>query len=720
MPVAVAGPSLGERVRQGDPEAFEAVYREYGPPIYDFLVRTVRDGAAAEDLVQATFVKAFEHRATRRDPAKLGSWLWATAHNQAMNHLTRQRRNDPLDEQFDLATLARGPEESAEAKDAAELVWLAAASLEPRQYTVLDLTLRRDLSTQEVAEALGVPVSHASVLVNRAREALGHAVRYLLVARRRDQCHQLAGLVPVGVRALTPEQRSAVDHHMRRCERCRELGDRLTAPAELLGTFILLPLPAHLAKLDSSQLLSATGPAAAGQGARHANGSRAVQHTARSAGHHALTSSLQLVITIAVAVAVTVPQAGSASAPPVTVALAAGQNQPGVGTVANAGPAASRSIQPAGTAAPVVSFSERIIAIADPPLPLGTGFTRQPTTVRLFHPDGTEANPVILRAGIRILAAAGPRIFLLEPGGVLKAVKTDGTVEDLGRLGTDLTDIGKPRTFAANPDGTQWVWGTLDSGAPDFREPPVSTMHSSIHLAGIGLAARAIDQADEVNFVIEPWGWSAAGPVIADHIVCCGLGGGPGSPFHDHYAIPVHILDLDHATRTAVTTDSGCPPPSPPGRGSWAFEADGTHFCPGGSANLATLILAGGQQLTVKLPEWTYSAGDAYLSPTAQVVAVGLVGDIAGAFPGLIYSRYETYLIDASDGSTKPLALSGVLPAMYQQWAVSSWLPDGSLMVFREAGAPGGDPGTYVVSPSGKVVRVSSLGPPIGVLQIGS
>jgi RNA polymerase sigma factor (sigma-70 family) len=203
MPVVVAETSLGERVRQGDPGAFEALYQEYGRPIYDFLVRLVRDGAAAEDLVQATFIKAFEHRATLREPAKLRSWLWATAHNQAMNHLARQRRSDPLDEQFDLATLARGPEESAEAKDAAELVWLAAASLEPRQYTVLDLTVRRDLSTQEVAETLGIPVGHAAVLVNRAREALGHAVRYLLVARRREHCPQLAALVPAGVRALT-------------------------------------------------------------------------------------------------------------------------------------------------------------------------------------------------------------------------------------------------------------------------------------------------------------------------------------------------------------------------------------------------------------------------------------------------------------------------------------------------------------------------------------
>src|SRR2546422_9007903 len=113
MPVAVAEASLGERVRQGDPEAFEALYEEYTPAIFDFLVRLVHDRAAAEDLLQATFTKAFEHRATLREPAKLRSWLWATAHNQATNHLSRQRRSEQIDEHFDLATLARGPAETA-------------------------------------------------------------------------------------------------------------------------------------------------------------------------------------------------------------------------------------------------------------------------------------------------------------------------------------------------------------------------------------------------------------------------------------------------------------------------------------------------------------------------------------------------------------------------------------------------------------------------------
>src|SRR5256712_5433181 len=419
MPVAVEGASLAERVQQGDSDAFAALYQEYAPAVYDFLARLVHDPAAAEDLTQATFIAAFEHRSTLRDASKIRSWLWSAAHNQAINHLRRQRKSDPLDEQFDLATLARGPEEAAESKDAAELVWLAAASLEPRQYTLLDLTVRRDLSTQEVAEALGVPVSHAAVLVNRAREALANAVRYLLVARRREQCAQLAALVPAGLRSLTPEQRSTVDHHMRRCERCTELGDRLTAPAELLGTFVLLPLPAQLRKVDWSKTLHVTS---------HVPGGRAGRRTARSASHQAATA-VQVMVSIFAITALGLPESGSASEPASPAVLSQAQ-APGHGVVAaSSRPTASPGSAGTTSGSPATGSSEGLIAVTDASAFGGDlthlVYSTHPVTVQLFRADGTRANTLTLRSGVAIIGAAGPRLFILEPGGVLRGVKID-------------------------------------------------------------------------------------------------------------------------------------------------------------------------------------------------------------------------------------------------------------------------------------------------------
>jgi RNA polymerase sigma factor (sigma-70 family) len=237
---------LGQAFHDGDEAALAALYDRHLRGVYDFIARVVRDPAAAEDLTQMAFIRAWESRHKLRDPSRVKGWLFTIAHNLALNHVTRGHPTEPIDEQFDLATPAAGPEAELEAKDAAQLVWAAAASLEPRQYAVLDLSLRRDLPTPEIAEVLGVSSSHAAVLLNRAREALGNAVRYLLVARRRDHCARLAELVPAGLESLSPEQRTTVDRHMRRCPECQGLAHRLTRPAELFGGLLPLQVPSSL------------------------------------------------------------------------------------------------------------------------------------------------------------------------------------------------------------------------------------------------------------------------------------------------------------------------------------------------------------------------------------------------------------------------------------------------------------------------------------------
>ena len=238
----------------GDTEALGELYQRYAPAIHDFLLRTTRDPALAEDLTQMTFLKAFEKRAALRDPSRVRSWLFSIASHAALDEQRQRRPADDIDQRLDLATPTPGPEAQVTAKEAAALVWSAAASLEPRQYAVLDLTVRQQLTTPEVAEVLGIEPGHAAVLVNRAKEALGNAVRYLLVARRRTHCATLSAMVPAGVSELTPEQRISVDHHMRHCADCRTMAIALTRPAEILGGIATVGLPRALQPVPGATL----------------------------------------------------------------------------------------------------------------------------------------------------------------------------------------------------------------------------------------------------------------------------------------------------------------------------------------------------------------------------------------------------------------------------------------------------------------------------------
>jgi len=252
---ALARSEPGFRVDPGssddhDQDAFAELYAQYAARIFDYLARMVRNRDDAEDLLQATFLRAYEKQHTLRDPEKVKGWLFMIAHNQTMNYFRTSRRESPADVAADFPELKStdvSPEAGAEAAEAAGIVWAAASSLNLRQYEVIDLTVRQGLSTPEVAVALGIRASHAAVLIHRARESLAGAVRDLLVISNRTRCDKLAMLVPGSVRNLSKTQRASVDQHLRYCAHCRRLSDELSAPEAVLAGIAPLALPHHLA-----------------------------------------------------------------------------------------------------------------------------------------------------------------------------------------------------------------------------------------------------------------------------------------------------------------------------------------------------------------------------------------------------------------------------------------------------------------------------------------
>lgn len=80
----LAGPALA-----GD-EGVRAAYRAYGPELYRFALRQLRDGGAAQDVVQEVFLRAWRSAGTF-DPevASLRVWLFAITRNVVVDHVRR-------------------------------------------------------------------------------------------------------------------------------------------------------------------------------------------------------------------------------------------------------------------------------------------------------------------------------------------------------------------------------------------------------------------------------------------------------------------------------------------------------------------------------------------------------------------------------------------------------------------------------------------------------
>src|SRR5512139_1826537 len=86
--------ALMEAYVAGDAEAFERLFRSLAPSLHAFFARTAGRGAAAEDLLQTTFLKIHAARGTWRRGERLRPWAFTIAARVRVDWLRRQGRTD--------------------------------------------------------------------------------------------------------------------------------------------------------------------------------------------------------------------------------------------------------------------------------------------------------------------------------------------------------------------------------------------------------------------------------------------------------------------------------------------------------------------------------------------------------------------------------------------------------------------------------------------------
>jgi RNA polymerase sigma factor (sigma-70 family) len=166
-----------------DPEQFAVVFRRHAPAIQRYVVR--RLGAdAADDVVAETFLTAFRQRSRyQRDRPDARPWLYGIATNLIRRHRRAEIRQyravarigiDPVTEPFTERVDARVSASGESRRLAAALAKLPAAHRD-----TLLLVAWGDLTYEQAALALGVPVGTVRSRLSRARgrlrQALGNA-----------------------------------------------------------------------------------------------------------------------------------------------------------------------------------------------------------------------------------------------------------------------------------------------------------------------------------------------------------------------------------------------------------------------------------------------------------------------------------------------------------------------------------------------------------------
>ena len=170
---------LMDRLARGDRDALGPLMERHHRRIYRVAMGYLRDADLALDVVQETFVKAFQNAARWDGRAEVGPWLTRIAVNQSIDEYRRGRRRrsaeEPLAEGDHSETLAAseaGPDRRVLGREIGERIDAALARLPERQRAVFVLRHCEQMSLDEIADSLGMNLGTVKSSLHRAVRAL--------------------------------------------------------------------------------------------------------------------------------------------------------------------------------------------------------------------------------------------------------------------------------------------------------------------------------------------------------------------------------------------------------------------------------------------------------------------------------------------------------------------------------------------------------------------
>jgi len=183
-------PELVAKVVAGDGAAFGTIVERYQDRLYNAVYRLVGSADDARDLLQNTFVKAYENLGTFRGRSSLYTWLFRIAVNTSLSHRRKRKWLQPgpggADEEDQAPSAqvadpdAGDPSDPLVAAETAALVQRALDGLDDEHRTVVVLRDIQHFDYHEIGEILEVPTGTVKSRLHRARLMLRDKLKPLL------------------------------------------------------------------------------------------------------------------------------------------------------------------------------------------------------------------------------------------------------------------------------------------------------------------------------------------------------------------------------------------------------------------------------------------------------------------------------------------------------------------------------------------------------------
>lgn len=170
---------LVAKALQGNQKAFRAIVERHHATAYAVVRAILGDHDDVEDVLQNVYVKVYRGLAGFRGEARLSTWIYQIARNEAINAARRRRPDSqPIEEVAVPAPESANPEAVCGKQELGRQMEIAMAGLEENYRMALELRYMGERSYEEIAEIMGLPLGTVKTYIHRGKAQLKRALTH--------------------------------------------------------------------------------------------------------------------------------------------------------------------------------------------------------------------------------------------------------------------------------------------------------------------------------------------------------------------------------------------------------------------------------------------------------------------------------------------------------------------------------------------------------------
>lgn len=168
---------LVEMVLAGDERAFEHLFNRYGASLRQLYLSRTGSTDDTSDLIQEIFVKAFLNLASYDSHYAFGQWIYTIAKNTFIDYIRRRRDDLSIDNtrgEYIRQPIAPTPNPEEDIIHTQQWARFEGhlAKMDPKYRQLIELRFFKDMSYEEIARQLDIPLGTVKTQIHRARAQL--------------------------------------------------------------------------------------------------------------------------------------------------------------------------------------------------------------------------------------------------------------------------------------------------------------------------------------------------------------------------------------------------------------------------------------------------------------------------------------------------------------------------------------------------------------------